>query len=121
LRTVAIAASAWNVSDAVAVADGVVLLVGPAGGVAEVGGAGVDVPLDAVDAPGAALGADVPEQAVTAASEIATSTLHRAVRMDTASAAAWLAATLDGRLAAVLVRRLAAMSDGRLAAMPARV
>jgi uncharacterized protein (TIGR02453 family) len=69
--------------------------------VADVGGAGVDVSLDAVDALGAALGADAPEHAVTAASEIATSTVHRAVRIDTASAAALLAAMLDGRLAAM--------------------
>jgi hypothetical protein len=67
-------------------------------------GAGVDVPLEAVDAPGAALGADAREHAVTAASEIATSTVHRAVRMDTASAAAWLAAMLDARLAAMPAR-----------------
>jgi hypothetical protein len=84
--------------------------------VADVGGAGVDVSLDAVDALGAALGADAPEHAVTAASEIATSTVHRAVRIDTASAAALLAAMLDGRLAATLDARLAATLDARLAA-----
>jgi hypothetical protein len=93
LRTVAIAALARNASDATPVADGVGLLVGSAGGVADVGGDGVDVPLDAlVDAPGAALGVDAPEHAVTAASEIAASTVHLPVRITTASAAARLAA-----------------------------
>jgi hypothetical protein len=80
----------------VPVADGVVAFVGPAVGVADVGGDGVDVPRDAlVDAPGAALGADATEHAVTAASDIAASTVHLPVRMTTASAAARLAAMWD--------------------------
>jgi hypothetical protein len=68
--------------------------------VADVDGDGADVPLDAlVDARGLALGA--PEHAVTAASEIAASTVHLPVRITTASAAARLAAMPDPRLAAI--------------------
>jgi hypothetical protein len=102
LRTVAIAAFGRNVRGAVPVADGVVLLVGSPGGVAD---DGVDVPLDPLgDAAGAALGADAPEHAVTAASEIATSTVPLPVRMATASVARRPAAMRGRRLAARCVR-----------------
>jgi hypothetical protein len=104
---VAITDSAWNSSDGALVADAVALLVGPAGGVADVG---VDVPRVAlVDAPGAALGADAPEHAVTAASDIAANTVHLPVRMTTASVHRLVTAMSIRWLAAVVVRWLAAV------------
>jgi hypothetical protein len=101
---VAITDSAWNASDDALVVDVVALLVGPAEGVAD---RRVDVPRDALVDAGAALGADAPEHAVTAASDIAASTVHLPVRMTPASVHRLVTATSVRWLAAVVVRWLA--------------